>query len=60
MIFPRLCQIAFTYAQPFMIMRIIDLLEQEDNERTRNEGYGLIGATVLIYLGIAVSLFIII
>ena len=53
-IFPRLCQIVFTFAQPFLITRVIDLLSEEDSELSRNEGYGLIGATALIYVGIAV------
>lgn len=53
-IFPRLCLIGFTFAQPFLISRILNLLSQPDNETTRNQAYGLIAATALIYVGIAV------
>ena len=51
--FPRLCLIGFNYAQPFLISRAITFVGQNDG--TKNDGYGLIGATGLIYLGIAVS-----
>lgn len=53
-ILSRLCLIAFTYTQPFLISKVIN---QVGNSRTsnRNDGYGLIGATFLIYAGIALS-----
>lgn len=51
---PRLCMIGFTYAQPFLISRAIDLMLEPRNTMSNNEGYGLIAATALIYLGIAV------
>lgn len=53
-IISRLCLIAFTYTQPFLIIKVID---QVGNSRTsnRNDGYGLIAATFLIYVGIALS-----
>lgn len=54
-VFPRLCLIAFNFAQPFLITRILELLQEEDDMRSRQRGYGLIAATALIYLGIAVS-----
>lgn len=54
-IFPRLCLMGFTFAQPFLITGIIDLIiEGPDNDVTRIKGYGLITATGLIYSGIAV------
>lgn len=52
---PRLALVGFNYAQPFLINRAIRLLEEKWNDETRNYGYGLIAATGIIYLGIAVS-----
>ncbi|CRG90845.1 Multidrug resistance-associated protein 1 [Talaromyces islandicus] len=52
-VLPRLCLIGFTFSQPFLITSILNWL---DNSQTAsNDGYGLIGATVLIYLGMALS-----
>lgn len=52
---PRLCLIGFNYSQPFLINRIIDFVgETGNNASSANSGYGLIGATALIYIGIAV------
>ncbi|KAL1910442.1 hypothetical protein Sste5344_003691 [Sporothrix stenoceras] len=54
----RLVFMAFNYAQPFLIMQATSYVQQpvdgEDDSR-RNNGYGLIGAAALIYLGIAIS-----
>ena len=52
---PRAILIAFNYAQPFLISRCITYLYQAPNDQTANYGRGLIGATALIYLGLAVS-----
>ncbi|KAK8091117.1 multidrug resistance protein [Apiospora phragmitis] len=54
-ILPRLCLVGFNYAQPFLIDRAIRLITEAANEETTNDGRGLIGATALIYLGIAIS-----
>lgn len=55
---PRLCLIAFNFCQPFLIDRAIRYSEQADRDphapNTANVGYGLIGAYVLVYIGIAV------
>ncbi|OKL59747.1 hypothetical protein UA08_04922 [Talaromyces atroroseus] len=51
---PRLFLIGFTFAQPFLLQTILEWLGQGPNV-SRNEGYGLLGATVLIYLGLAIS-----
>jgi len=53
--FPRLCLIGFTFAQPFLISRALNILVQHPSPDSLDGGYGLIGATVLIYLGLAVS-----
>lgn len=54
-VLPRLCLIGFNYAQPFLIGRAISLVEGTLDEETSNYGHSLIGATALVYLGIAVS-----
>ncbi|GAB7352459.1 hypothetical protein MBLNU459_g2868t1 [Dothideomycetes sp. NU459] len=54
-LFPRLCLVGFTFAQPFLISRILNFLGQRDNEGTQNQAYGLIASTALIYTGIAIS-----
>jgi ATP-binding cassette subfamily C (CFTR/MRP) protein 1 len=51
---PRLCLIAFTFAQPFLITKVLDLLYKPNNDAGQFEGYLLILATALVYLGIAV------
>jgi ATP-binding cassette subfamily C (CFTR/MRP) protein 1 len=52
---PRLCLIGFNYAQPFLLTAAIDALSNIKDPNQKNNGYGLIGATGLIYLGIALS-----
>ncbi|EED19910.1 ABC multidrug transporter, putative [Talaromyces stipitatus ATCC 10500] len=50
---PRLALLGFTFSQPFYIEKLLDYLMQSKPDV--NFGYGFIGASVLIYLGIAVS-----
>lgn len=50
---PRLAQLGFTFAQPFFIEQLLDHLSKPKVEA--NDGYGFIGASVLIYAGIAIS-----
>ncbi|KAH8698352.1 multidrug resistance-associated protein [Talaromyces proteolyticus] len=52
-VLPRLCLIGFTFSQPFLITSILNWLD--NSHSASNDGYGLIGATVLIYLGMAIS-----
>ncbi|KAJ5435683.1 ABC transporter integral membrane type 1 [Penicillium cf. griseofulvum] len=53
--FPRLCMIGFNFAQPFMITAVLVYIEDPITPESWNRGYGLIGATFLIYLGLALS-----
>lgn len=53
-VFPRLCQIGFTFSQPFLVTRAIDLASAPNSQTYNNVGYGLIGAYALVYTGIAV------
>jgi len=52
-VFPRLCLIGFTFSQPFLITAILHWLDS--SQTASSNGYSLIGATILIYLGIALS-----
>lgn len=53
-VFPRLCLIGFNYAQPFLISRAIEYVSEPVSSENKNDGYGLIAATALVYLGISV------
>lgn len=50
---PRLCITAFTFTQPFLINTTLMYIGQDPRER--DSGKGLIGAWLLVYLGIAIS-----
>ncbi|KAK3381207.1 putative ABC multidrug transporter [Podospora didyma] len=50
---PRLALLGFTFAQPFFIESLLDHLAEPEFEA--NIGYGFIGASVLIYSGLAIS-----
>ena len=52
---PRIALAGFQFCQPFLISSILDNLQKPETESSRNNGYGLIGATLLVYTGIAVS-----
>jgi ATP-binding cassette subfamily C (CFTR/MRP) protein 1 len=49
----RLCLIGFNFSQPLLINRAVSLLMDPDSQAKTNAGRALIGATVLIYLGMA-------
>ncbi|KAJ4249125.1 hypothetical protein NW762_012459 [Fusarium torreyae] len=49
---PRIAVIGFTFCQPFLIQTILAYLESPSEPKN---GYGLIGAAVIIYTGIAIS-----
>lgn len=54
-VLPRLFLAAFTYAQPFLVTRAIELAVLPGGQPYDNYGYGLIVAFVLVYGGISVS-----
>ncbi|GKZ18500.1 hypothetical protein AbraIFM66951_003380 [Aspergillus brasiliensis] len=51
---PRLAVTGFTFCQAFLIQSVLHFLENKAEE-SNNHGYGLIGATILIYSGIAIA-----
>lgn len=53
-VLPRLTLLGFTFCQPLFIQSLLDHLSTPS--RDPNAGYGLIGASLLIYSGIAVSM----
>ncbi|TQW00300.1 ABC bile acid transporter [Cordyceps javanica] len=50
---PRLCYTGFTFAQPFLIRRAIEIVKEDDV--SAEETSGLIAATAVIYFGLAIS-----
>lgn len=54
-VIPKLFEVAFTYAQPFLINAAIKLAVQPNDTEHNNTGYGLIGAYAIVYTGLAVS-----
>lgn len=54
-ILPRALQIGFTFAQPFLVDATTTWIDAPDEPYTMNQGYGLIGAFAIVYIGIAVS-----
>lgn len=60
---PRIAYIGFNFAQPFFISALVEHLQKDQHRqdsmsngpRWENEGKGLIGASVFIYVGAAVS-----
>lgn len=50
----RLALVGFTYAQPFLLHRSTEYIKQTPGLSNRSQGYGLIAATAIIYIGISV------
>ncbi|KAH7174084.1 P-loop containing nucleoside triphosphate hydrolase protein [Fusarium flagelliforme] len=54
-VFPRLCFIGFTFCQPFLISATLAWAERDSDSDDTNQGYGLIGAWFLVFVGLAVT-----
>jgi len=53
---PRLAMAGFIFSQPFFLRSVLEYLQQPGSSSTTSStGYGLIGAGVLIHLGISLS-----
>ncbi|KAM3498333.1 hypothetical protein MY10362_008341 [Beauveria mimosiformis] len=53
MVVPRLCYAAFSLSRPFLIQRVLEVVNS--GATTYQHATGLIGAAILIYAGIAIS-----
>jgi ATP-binding cassette, subfamily C (CFTR/MRP), member 1 len=52
---PRLAMIGFSYAQPFLISAALAMLSAPWDDTMEAKSSGLLAATVLVYVGIAIS-----
>ncbi|KAJ5440641.1 hypothetical protein N7491_003047 [Penicillium cf. griseofulvum] len=48
---PRLCVVGFSIVQPFLIGKVVSILQQTDS-LSQDMGYGLIGVTAVVFNGI--------
>ncbi|EAT92607.2 hypothetical protein SNOG_01112 [Parastagonospora nodorum SN15] len=55
-VLPRLALSGFTFAQPFLLTRVVSYATTTPDARLEKQlAYGLIGATAFIYVGLAIS-----
>jgi ABC-type multidrug transport system fused ATPase/permease subunit len=52
----RACVVAFNFCQPLLLERSLSYFNSPVNASTNNIGYGLIGAYIMVYCGLAVSM----
>ncbi|KAG8410254.1 hypothetical protein J3458_017969 [Metarhizium acridum] len=54
-VIPRLACIGFTFAQPFLLERVLDFTAEPVESSRREFAYGLIGAYAIVYIGKAAT-----
>ncbi|KAJ5183506.1 P-loop containing nucleoside triphosphate hydrolase protein [Penicillium capsulatum] len=54
-VLPRMAYTGFTFAQPFLVERVLNFMTEPEHVNSTNYAYGLIGAYAIVYVGIAVS-----
>ncbi|KPM36182.1 Multidrug resistance-associated protein 1 [Neonectria ditissima] len=54
-VLPRLCFIGFTFCQPFLISATLEWSERDKDSDDKDQGYGIIGAWFIVYVGIAIT-----
>ena len=54
LVLPRLFVVGLQLSQPFLVQEAIAFVDAPDSQQTKNEGYGLIGAYALVYIGSAI------
>ncbi|GLA02364.1 hypothetical protein AnigIFM60653_001767 [Aspergillus niger] len=54
-VLPRLCFTAFTFTQPFLIDAVVKYLQTVSENHNRKDGYGLLGAYIIVYVGLGIS-----
>ncbi|CAG7951809.1 unnamed protein product [Penicillium salamii] len=52
----RACVVAFNICQPLLLERSLSFFNSEVNPSSNNIGYGLIGAFIMVYVGLAISM----
>ncbi|KAK1973563.1 LOW QUALITY PROTEIN: ABC transporter [Colletotrichum cereale] len=52
---PRIALIGLLFCQPLLMEALLNYLHEPATDTTSKRGYGLIGATILIYLGISTT-----
>ncbi|KAJ5490192.1 ABC transporter integral membrane type 1 [Penicillium expansum] len=52
----RACVVAFNFCQPLLLERSLSFFNSPVNKSTESIGYGLIGAYIMVYGGLAVSM----
>ncbi|KHO01327.1 ABC transporter [Metarhizium album ARSEF 1941] len=55
-VLPRLAYVGFTFAEPFLVKRVLDFTVEPNGPNTRNFAYGLTGAYAIVHIGKALSL----
>ncbi|KAJ5198318.1 Cyclic peptide transporter [Penicillium cinerascens] len=55
-VIPRLAYIGFSFAQPFLVQRVLDFLSEAQGPNSHTEAYYLIAAYGIVYLGLAISM----
>jgi ATP-binding cassette subfamily C (CFTR/MRP) protein 1 len=53
-IIPRLCLTGVSFAQVFLVSRVVNFMEQPETKSSNKIAYGLIAAYAIVYIGIAV------
>jgi ATP-binding cassette, subfamily C (CFTR/MRP), member 1 len=56
-VIPRLLFTGFRFAQPFLINRVVDFVGEPWTDSSSDVIGGLVGATIIVYVGIAVRAF---
>lgn len=54
-ILPRLGYTVFTFAQPFLVERVLNFMTEPEHVNSDNYARGLIAAYAIVYVGIAVG-----
>ncbi|KAE8396232.1 hypothetical protein BDV23DRAFT_143633 [Aspergillus alliaceus] len=52
---PRIALVRFTLCQSFLIDTILKWIDESNTNLTANKGYGLISATILVYIGMPIT-----
>jgi ATP-binding cassette subfamily C (CFTR/MRP) protein 1 len=55
-VLPRLAYTGFSFTQPFLVQRVLDFTAEESTStEAKNIAYSLVGAYVIVYVGLSVS-----